>query len=103
MPAACSSLSKGRAERPARDDTYELTDATGTVWTFWAASTSHVADWQLWKKTDAAGRTAYVGSKTSHTTAIGDYDSTDGTVKTIYQEYGTAGEERRYRFVYSVQ
>lgn len=79
--------------------TLELTDAAGTVWVFWDASASHIADWQLWKKTDSAGRTAYVGSKTTHSTAVADYNG-DGTVKKIYQEYGTAGDERRYTFTY---
>ncbi|MDP1662577.1 MAG: hypothetical protein Q8L55_11750, partial [Phycisphaerales bacterium] len=81
-------------------DTYEVTDATGTVWVFWGGSASHTADGQLWKKTDPAGRTAYVGHKTTHATAVADYNA-DGTPKKIYQEYGTAGDVRRYTFTYS--
>lgn len=80
-------------------DTYELTDATGSVCVFWGASGSHTADWQFWKKTDAAGRTAYVGHKTTHATAVADYNG-NGTPKKIYQEYGTAPDERRYTFTY---
>lgn len=84
-------------------DTYQLTDATGTTWTFWGGNTaSHKADWQLWKKADAAGRTAYAGDKTTHSTAVSSGYNTDGTVAVIYQEYGTGSDERRYTFTYGV-
>jgi RHS repeat-associated protein len=82
-------------------DTYTLTDATGTVWVFWGGNTaSNKADWQLWKKTDAAGRTAYAGDKTTHSTAVTNGYNADGTVAVIYQEYGTGSDLRRYSFTY---
>ncbi|MFT3685398.1 MAG: hypothetical protein QM783_10800 [Phycisphaerales bacterium] len=78
------------------NEKYTLSDAAGTVWTFWG-NNKNACDWQLWKKTDAAGRTAYVGHKTTEATAIADYNS-NGTPKEIFQEYGTGSDERRYTF-----
>ncbi|HRQ73937.1 MAG TPA: RHS repeat-associated core domain-containing protein [Phycisphaerales bacterium] len=76
-------------------DLYVYHDQNGTEVAFFGGNTaSGRADWQMWKITDAAGNTAYIGSTTATTAVTNGYDASGR----ILLAFDTEG--RRYTYTY---
>ena len=82
-------------------DTWEYTDQQGYVFTFLgfntgSMGTAHHYDGQLWKVVDPAGNTAYVGDKTTLSTAISNGWDTSGRIVMAVDT-----SDRRYTYSYA--
>jgi RHS repeat-associated protein len=84
-------------------DTYTYTDQHGNQTVFFGGNTSSGrADWQIWKMTDAAGNTAYVGDASSASTAASSGYNADQTIAVAYDAATTAGGGgHRYTYTYT--
>jgi RHS repeat-associated protein len=80
-------------------DTYTYTDQLGNTAVFFGSTNAGAAAWQLWKISDEAGNTAFIGDATTGTTAIS--SGYDGSGRVLLAYDAASGGGRRYTYTYT--